>query len=141
MIRYDRQDTSFNFKGRRLNSRWLNNVAFAEGKKIGQITVVFCSDEYLLQINRQFLKHNYYTDIITFDYCEGDTLNGDLLISIDCVRDNAEHYGCSFDEELHRVIVHGLLHLIGYDDHTAGEQKQMREKENEYLCSRNTMSL
>lgn len=141
MIRYDRQDTSFVFKERRFNSRWLKSVAANEGKKIGQIAVVFCSDDYLLQINRQFLNHSYYTDIITFDYCEGDVLSGDLLISVDSVRDNAGHYGNSFDEELHRVIVHGLLHLIGYDDHTRKDQKQMRAKENEYLCSRNTMLL
>lgn len=141
MIRYDRQDTSFVFKERRFNNRWLKSVAENEGKKIGQIAVVFCSDDYLLQINRQFLNHGYYTDIITFDYCEGDVLSGDLLISVDSVRDNAGHYGSSFDEELHRVIVHGLLHLIGYDDHTRKDQKQMRAKENEYLCSRNTMLL
>ena len=141
MIRYDRQDTNFVFKGRRLNSRWLGNVAENEGKKLGDIAVVFCSDEYLLGVNRQFLKHDYYTDIITFDYCEGDILSGDLLISVDSVKDNALHFGASFDEELHRVIVHGLLHLIGYEDHSEEEQKQMREKENQYLCVRNMMSL
>lgn len=141
MIRYDRQDTSFVFKNRRLNSKWLCSVAENEGRTIGQIAVVFCSDEYLLGVNRQFLKHNYYTDIITFDYCDGNILSGDLLISVDCVRENARHYGSTFDEELHRVIVHGLLHLIGYDDHTEEDQKQMREKENQYLCSRNTISL
>lgn len=141
MIRYDRQDTDFVFKGRRLNNRWLSKVAADEGGKIGEIAVVFCSDEYLLTVNRQFLKHDYYTDIITFDYCEGDLLSGDLLISVDSVRDNASHFGTDFDEELHRVIVHGLLHLIGYDDHSKEDRKRMREKENFYLCVRNTMSL
>lgn len=141
MIRYDRQDTDFVFKGRRFNNKWLSKVAGSEGKKIGEIAVVFCSDDYLLNVNRQFLKHDYYTDIITFDYCEGDLLSGDLLISVDSVRDNASHFGTSFDEELHRVIVHGLLHLIGYDDHSKEDRKQMREKENSYLCVRNTMSL
>lgn len=138
MIRYDRQDTSFVFKGRRKNSAWLKEVALEEGRKTGEIAVIFCSDEYLLGINRQFLNHDYYTDIITFDYCEGEVLNGDLLISVDSVRDNAGHYGSSFDEELHRVIVHGVLHLIGYDDHSEEEQKVMRSKEDYYLCRRNT---
>lgn len=138
MIRYDRQDTDFVFRHRRENNLWLKNVAAEEGRKTGEIAVIFCSDEYLLDINRQFLNHDYYTDIITFDYCEGEVLNGDLLISVDSVRDNAVHYGASFDEELHRVIVHGLLHLIGYDDHSEEERKTMREKENYYLCRRNT---
>lgn len=139
MIRYDRQDTHFVFKGRRETSRWLKSVAGSEAREIGEIAIVFCSDEYLLDINRRFLGHDYYTDIITFDYCEGKTLSGDLLISVDSVRDNAVHFGTEFDEELHRVIVHGLLHLIGYDDHTDKDKKQMRSKENQYLCSRNMM--
>lgn len=139
MIRYDRQDTHFVFKGRRENSRWLKSVAASEAREIGEIAIVFCSDEYLLDINRRFLGHDYYTDIITFDYCEGKTLSGDLLISVDSVRDNAAHFGTEFDEEIHRVIVHGLLHLIGYDDHTDRDIRQMRSKENRYLCSRNMM--
>lgn len=139
MIRYDRQDTHFVFKGRRENSRWLKSVAASEDREIGEIVIVFCSDEYLLDINRRFLGHDYYTDIITFDYCEGKTLSGDLLISVDSVRDNAAHFGTEFDEEIHRVIVHGLLHLIGYDDHTDRDIRQMRSKENRYLCSRNMM--
>lgn len=141
MVRYDSQDTTFVFKNRRNNNKWLERVAESEGCSLGEIAVVFCSDNYLLDVNRRFLGHDYFTDIITFDYCEGRILSGDLLISVDSVRDNALHYGTDFDEELHRVIVHGILHLIGYDDHSKAEQKQMRSKENEYLCLRNTMSL
>ena len=139
MTRYDRQDTHFVFKHRRLCSAWLKAVAEEEKRTVGDIVVVFCSDEYLLGVNRQFLGHDYYTDIITFDYCQDYVLSGDLLISVDCVRDNASHFGTDFDEELHRVIVHGVLHLIGYDDHTPEDQKVMREKEDYYLCKRPTM--
>ena len=84
----------------------------------------------------KYLQHDYFTDIITFDYCEGDVLSGDLFISIDSVRENAKTYGTEFEDELNRVIVHGVLHLIGYDDHTAREQKEMRSKENYYLSLR-----
>ena len=87
----------------------------------------------------KFLKHDYYTDIITFDYCEKDVLSGDLFISIDSVRANAEFFGTTFENELNRVIVHGILHLIGYDDHTEEDQKTMRSKENFYLEKRNEL--
>ena len=136
MISYFTQDTDFEFKGKRLTSRWLKEVAASEGRKMGDVSVIFCSDKYLLDINKKYLGHDYYTDIITFDYCEGDTLNGDLFISIDTVRANADFYGATFHEELSRVIVHGVLHLIGYDDHTEEDVKQMRAKENEYLAKR-----
>jgi len=136
MISYFTQDTDFQYKGKRLTSRWLKDVAASEGRVIGEVSVVFCSDPYLLDINKKYLGHDYYTDIITFDYCEGDTLNGDLFISVDTVRANADFYGATFHEELSRVIVHGLLHLIGYDDHTEEDVKQMRAKENEYLAKR-----
>ena len=136
MISYFTQDTDFQYKGKRLTSRWLMDVAASEGRIVGDVSVIFCSDNYLLDINKKYLGHDYYTDIITFDYCEGDTLNGDLFISVDTVRANADFYGATFHEELSRVIVHGLLHLIGYDDHTEEDVKQMRAKENEYLAKR-----
>lgn len=139
MISYSNCDSAYNLKARRLNNNWLRQVAAEEGFKIGEVAIVFCSDEYLLGVNRQFLGHDYYTDIITFDYCEGKVLSGDLLISIDSVRENAKTYGSDFDEELRRVMVHGILHLIGYDDHSDEEQKEMRSKENHYLCKRATM--
>ena len=104
---------------------------------MGNINIIFCSDNYILDVNVKYLGHDYFTDIITFDYCEKNILSGDLFISIDTVRDNAEFYKTEFQDELNRVIVHGLLHLIGYDDHTPEEQKIMREKEIYYLELRN----
>ena len=104
--------------------------------RLGDISIIFCSDPYILDINQRYLQHDYFTDIITFDYCEGKVLSGDLFISIDTVRENAAEYGASFEEELNRVMVHGLLHLIGYDDHTPEEQKEMRSKEDYYLSIR-----
>lgn len=133
MIQYNSENTDFVFKGKARNNAWLRLVAESEIRRIGDINIIFCSDSYLLDINQKFLGHDYFTDIITFDYCEGDKLSGDLFISIDTVRANAEEYGEGFQRELNRVMVHGVLHLIGYDDHTKAEQKQMREKENYYL--------
>ena len=137
MVSYFLQDIDFVFKHKRLNNSWLKLVAESEIKKLGNINIIFCSDNYILDVNVKYLGHDYFTDIITFDYCEKDILSGDLFISIDTVRDNAEFYKTEFNDELNRVIVHGLLHLIGYDDHTPEEQKIMREKENYYLELRN----
>lgn len=108
-------------------------VAGSEIKTLGDISIIFCSDNYILDVNLRYLHHDYFTDVITFDYCEGNRLSGDLFISIDSVRENAVEFGTEFDDELHRVIVHGLLHLIGYDDNTLEDQKLMREKEDYYL--------
>ena len=137
MVSYFLQDIDFVFKHKRLNNSWLKLVAESEIKKLGNINIIFCSDNYILDVNVKYLGHDYFTDIITFDYCEKDILSGDLFISIDTVRDNAEFYKTEFNDELNRVIVHGLLHLIGYDDHTPEEQKIMRDKENYYLELRN----
>ena len=136
MISYYFEDTDFLFKGKTRNNKWLKLVAESEIRRIGNISIIFCSDNYILDINQKFLQHDYFTDIITFDYCEGNTLSGDLFISIDSVRENAIEYGCDFDTELNRVIVHGLLHLIGYDDHTDDDIRTMRAKENYYLSLR-----
>ena len=133
MISYHFENTDFVFRERDLNNRWLRTVAESEMKRIGDIAVIFCSDGYLLDVNRKYLGHDYFTDIITFDYCEGERLSGDLFISVDSVRENAVEYGTEFANELNRVMVHGLLHLIGYDDHTEEDVKTMREKENQYL--------
>ena len=133
MIRYYREDTKFDLKGKMQNNRWLKEVAEKEGRKIGDINIIFCSDPYLLDVNKKYLGHDYYTDIITFDYCEKNILSGDLFISVDCVRDNASFYGTEFSNELNRVMVHGVLHLIGYDDHTDEDIAVMRSKENTYL--------
>ncbi len=133
MISYHFENTDFVFRERDLNNRWLRTVAESEMKRIGDIAIIFCSDGYLLDVNRKYLGHDYFTDIITFDYCEGERLSGDLFISVDSVRENAVEYGTEFADELNRVMVHGLLHLIGYDDHTEEDVKTMREKENQYL--------
>lgn len=133
MVSYFFEETDFKFKNRRLNNAWLKTVAGSEVKKLGDINIIFCSDNYILDVNQRYLQHDYFTDIITFDYCEGDVLSGDLFISVDSVRENSVFYGTDFENELNRVIVHGLLHLIGYDDHTEEDIRTMREKENYYL--------
>lgn len=129
MISYFLEDTNFKFNTRRRTSRWLKSVAEIENRSIGEINIIFCSDPYILDLNIKSLNHHFFTDIITFDYCEGDILSGDLYISVDTVRANAEFYNTDFDNELYRVIVHGLLHLIGYDDHSDEEIAVMRSKE------------
>lgn len=136
MISYHFEDTDFAFKGKAKNNLWLKMVAESEIRRIGDISIIFCSDNYILDINQRYLSHDYFTDIITFDYCEGDRLSGDLFISVDSVRENAAEYGTEFSEELNRVIVHGILHLIGYDDHTEEDIAVMRSKENYYLSFR-----
>ena len=136
MVRYFTEDIHFVFSKKTQVRRWLCAVADSEQRKLGDVNIIFCSDPYLLEINMKYLQHDYYTDIITFDYCEGKTLSGDLFISIDSVRDNAEHFGVRFEDELDRVIVHGLLHLVGYDDHTPEDITEMRSKENYYLLKR-----
>ena len=97
-------------------SGWIKAVAETYGKKTGDISYIFCSDEKILEVNRQYLQHDYYTDIITFDNCEGDRLSGDLFISLYTIRTNAEQFGAAYDDELHRVIIHGILHLCGMYD-------------------------
>ena len=136
MISYFFEDTDFIFKGKTLNNKWLRLVAESEIRRVGQINIIFCSDNYILDVNQKYLNHDYFTDIITFDYCEGDKLSGDLFISVDSVSENAVEYGTDFSEELNRVIVHGVLHLIGYDDHTDDDIAQMRSKEDYYLSLR-----
>lgn len=133
MVSYFTQDIKFSFPEKRRTSRWLKLVAESEIRRLGDISVIFCSDNYILDVNMKYLQHDYFTDIITFDYCEKDILSGDLFISIDSVRENAQFYGTEFADELNRVMVHGLLHLIGYDDHTEADIAVMRQKENYYL--------
>ncbi|MBO8470203.1 MAG: rRNA maturation RNase YbeY [Bacteroidetes bacterium] len=136
MILYYYEDIDFQFRNKTRTNRWLRLVAESEIKRIGDISIIFCSDNYILDVNQKYLQHDYFTDIITFDYCEGDRLSGDLFISVDSVRENSIEYGTDFADELNRVIVHGLLHLIGYDDHTEADVAVMRKKENYYLSLR-----
>jgi len=111
----------------------LNSLIKNELKKTGEVSVVFCSDEYLLKMNKDYLNHDYYTDIITFDYVEGNTISGDLFISLDRVKENAKKFNTPVLHEVFRVVFHGTLHLLGYKDKTEEEQKLMREKEDYYL--------
>ena len=133
MVSYFTQDTGFKFKGKLVNNRWLKIMAESESRKLGNINIIFCSDPYILDINKKYLKHNYYTDIITFDYCDGPVLSGDLFISVDSVLANSETYKTDFSDELNRVIIHGVLHLVGYDDQTDEQKAVMRDKEDYYL--------
>ncbi len=133
-VRFFSDGISFQLEGKRKITQWLKQVADEEGKKIGNLYYIFVGDEKILEINRQFLQHDYYTDIITFDDSAGDTLSGEMYISIDTVRSNSEDYQSDFRNELFRVIVHGVLHLCGYKDKTANEQKQMRAAEAKCLA-------
>jgi len=113
--------------------KWISNLIKNENCVLGDLNIIFCSDDYILTINNQYLKHDYYTDIITFDYCVDKTINGDLFISIDTVKTNSEKFKTSYNQELHRVIFHGVLHLVGFKDKTPKDEKLMRKKENQYL--------
>ena len=114
-------------------SNWLKDVVNKEGKEIGELVYVFCNDDYLIEKNIQFLKHDTLTDVITFDYCKEEIISGDILISTERVKENALKYKVDFLKELHRVMVHGLLHLLGYKDKNKKDAKTMREKEDYYL--------
>jgi rRNA maturation RNase YbeY len=120
---------------RRNTSKWIKDVVSHYQKRVGEISYVFCSDEEILRINKQYLNHDYYTDIITFDYSEKEIISGDLFISLDTVKSNSEQFGTDYLEELHRVLIHGILHLCGFKDKSSEDEKVMREKENEALSS------
>lgn len=115
-------------------SAWLEELVLKENKKLGDINYILCDDDYLLKINQDFLQHDYYTDIITFDKVRGKTINADIFVSLQRVTDNAELMKKSKDEELRRVLAHGLLHLVGFKDKSEDEQKTMRSKEDFYLA-------
>lgn len=140
MVRYFSEDVKFTFKNKLLNNKWLKTVAESEIRRLGNVNIIFCSDPYILDVNLKYLGHDYFTDIITFDYCEGKLLSGDLFISIDSVRENSIFYNTEFEQELNRVIVHGILHLIGYDDHTESDIATMRAKEDYYLQLRESLA-
>ena len=114
-------------------SHWIQNVIISEGKELGEINYIFCDDEYLLNINKQYLDHDYYTDVISFDYTEANLVSGDVFISIDRVKENAADYDVTFDEELKRVIIHGILHYCGYKDKSDADEELMRIKEEEKM--------
>ena len=113
---------------------WLRRVVASHGRRLGEVNYVFCNDEEILDVNRRYLQHDYYTDIITFDYDEDDIVSGDLVISIDTVKSNAELFGKEYEDELHRVIIHGILHLCGINDKGPGEREIMEANENKALA-------
>ena len=128
------EDIGFRLRSSPLTRAWIRKVIKAENKRLGELNYIFCSDEFLLGINRQYLEHDTLTDIITFDNSEEpDRIEGDIFISIDRVTENANKFNTSFPKELHRVMIHGALHLIGYNDKTPSQKKQMRKKEDSYL--------
>ena len=134
MIYFSVDDSIMPALDQRKISRWIRAVAADYGFAIGNIHYIFCSDERELEVNRQFLGHDYYTDIITFDYSTASTLNGDIFISMDTVRSNAEMVGVPFENELYRILIHGILHLTGQGDKTPETKAQMTEKENKALA-------
>ena len=133
MITYQSEGVRMPNIKKRQTTQWIKAVAASYGKKVGEIGYLFCNDEHILEVNREYLGHDYYTDIITFDYCEGHVLSGDLVISLDTVRSNAELFQKTYEEELHRVIIHGVLHLCGINDKGPGEREIMEAAENRAL--------
>ena len=129
MIYFNDLDSSCRVKNRKKVKSWLSDVISSGGKKLGDVSVILCSDDYLLEVNNQDLNHNYYTDIITFDYTEKDVVGGDLFISYDRVKENAKQERVLIQHELRRVMVHGVLHLLGLKDKTKAEAKTMRAAE------------
>lgn len=134
MITYNAEGVKMPKIRHRDTTAWIKRVAEAHGRKVGEIGYMFVNDEKILEVNRQYLGHDYYTDIITFDYDEGDVLNGDIVISLDTVRSNAEKFNKPYDDELHRVIIHGVLHLCGINDKGPGEREIMEANENAALA-------
>ena len=132
-IAFYAEDTKLPAIKKRAVGNWVKEDAATYGKKVGDISYIFCSDEKILEVNRQYLQHDYYTDIITFDYCAGNRLSGDLFISLDTVRTNAEQFNQPYERELHRVIIHGILHLCGINDKGPGEREIMEAAENKAL--------
>lgn len=136
MISYQTEGVKMPAIKRRETTAWIKAVAATYGKKVSDIAYIFCDDEKILEVNREYLQHDYYTDIITFDYCEGDIISGDLFISLDTVRSNSEMVGATYEQELHRVIIHGILHLCGINDKGEGEREIMEACENKALAMR-----
>ena len=133
MISYSTEGVRMPNIKRRETTAGIKAVAATYGKRVGEVGYMFVDDEKILEVNREYLGHDYYTDIITFDYDEGDVINGDIVISLDTVRSNAEQLGKPYDEELHRVIIHGILHLCGINDKGQGEREIMEAAENKAL--------
>ena len=140
MVTYNTDGVKMPSIKKRENTAWVKAVAASYGKRVGEIAYIFVDDEKILEVNRQYLGHDYYTDIITFDYCEGDVISGDLFISLDTVRTNAEQMGATYEEELHRVIIHGILHLCDINDKGPGEREIMEAAEDKALALRSSLA-
>lgn len=138
-IRFSVQDVHFELENEQNLKKWISNVVLRRGKAVGNISYLFCDDNYLLGVNRQYLNHDTYTDIITFDYVVGNLVSGDIMISVDRVGENAEKFGVPFEQELHRVVIHGVLHLLGQGDKTDSEAAEMCRLENDALALWNEM--
>lgn len=134
MITYNADGVKMPNIKKRETSAWIKAVAATYGRKIGEVGYMFVDDKKILEVNNEYLGHDYYTDVITFDYDEGDTVNGDIVISLDTVHTNAELFGKTYEEELHRVIIHGILHLCGINDKGPGERELMEAAENKALA-------
>ncbi len=132
-ISFSNEEVKFNLKNKTLLKKWISEIIKKEKKNLGTISYQFCSDEHIFEVNVSYLNHDTYTDIITFDYVEGNLISGDILISIDRVGENAKIFEVPFEQELYRVIIHGVLHLLGYKDKTKTDAALMRKKENEAL--------
>lgn len=139
MIQYIAENVKMPKLEKQRINRWIKEIAVGYGKKTGDIAYVFCDDQKILEINNQYLEHDYYTDIITFDYTTGNTISGDIFISLDTVKSNADEYGADFETELHRIIIHGILHLCGNDDKSPELRIDMTDKENKALGQLNQM--
>ena len=137
MITYNTDGVKMPKIKRKDTTEWIKAVAQSYGRKVGEVGYMFVNDAKILEINNEYLGHDYYTDVITFDYDEGDVVNGDIVISLDTVRTNAQLFDKAFEEELYRVIIHGILHLCGLNDKGPGEREIMEEAENKALKMRN----
>jgi probable rRNA maturation factor len=135
-VSFASEQTDFTVSDQKLLIAWFVLVTHAENRTLSELAFIFCSDEYLLDINKRFLSHDYYTDVITFDYSESNYTSGDIFISVDRVSDNAKLANQTTENELHRVMVHGVLHLLGYKDKTSAEKSEMTSKEDFYLTLR-----
>ena len=134
MITYQTEGIRMPDIKKRPTTAWIRAVAATYGKRVGDVNYIFCNDERILEVNREYLQHDYYTDIITFDYTEDDVISGDLFISLDTVKTNSEQFATGYDEELHRTIIHGILHLCGINDKGPGEREIMEAAENRALA-------
>ncbi len=132
-VHYFNEDVAFPKIKKRITTGWIKQVISIEEKRVGDISFIFCSDEYLLEVNRKYLNHDYFTDIITFDNVEGSLISGDIFVSVDRVKENSVEFATSFDNEIHRIIIHGVLHLLGYKDKVKKDKHLMTQKEDLYL--------